>query len=49
MYLLDMQKYWRKQIFPHGRFPEVGKKQNTEEYNHSQLVAVKLISGLISA
>ena len=26
-----MLKYWGKQIFTHGRFPEVGKKQKTEE------------------
>ena len=26
-----MPKYWEKQIFTHGRFPEVGQKQKTEE------------------
>ena len=26
-----MPKYWRKQIFAHERFPEVGQKQKTEE------------------
>ena len=25
-----MPKYWRKQIFAHGRFPKVGQKQKTE-------------------
>ena len=25
-----MPKYWRKQIFTHGRFPELGQKQKTE-------------------
>ena len=25
-----MPKYWGKQIFRHGRFPEVGQKQKTE-------------------
>ena len=25
-----MAKCWGKQIFAHGRFPEVGQKQNTE-------------------
>ena len=25
-----MPKYWGKQIFTHGRFPEVGHKQKTE-------------------
>ena len=26
-----MPKYWGKQIFPYGRFPEVGQKQKTEK------------------
>ena len=26
-----MPKYWGKQIFTHGSFPEVGQKQKTEE------------------
>ena len=26
-----MPKYWGKQIFAHGRFPEVGEKQKTEK------------------
>ena len=26
-----MPKYWVKNYFAHGRFPEVGKKQKTEE------------------
>ena len=26
-----MPKYWGKQIFAYGRFPEVGQKQKTEE------------------
>ena len=25
-----MPKYWGKQIFTHGRFPEVGQNQKTE-------------------
>ena len=29
-YRLLMPKYWGKQIFAHGRFPEVGQKQKTE-------------------
>ena len=29
--LLVMPKYWGKQIFTHGRFPEVGQKQKTEK------------------
>ena len=31
IYLLVMPKYWGKQIFSHGRFPEVGQKQKTEK------------------
>ena len=31
IYLLVMPKYCRKQIFAHGRFPEVGKKERTEK------------------
>ena len=30
IYLLVMPKYWRKQIFTHRSFPEVGQKQKTE-------------------
>ena len=26
-----MPKYWGKQIFTHGRFPDVGQKQKTEK------------------
>ena len=26
-----MEKYWVKNYFAHGRFPEVGQKQKTEE------------------
>ena len=26
-----MPKYWEKQIFAHGRFPEVGQKQKAEK------------------
>ena len=26
-----MPKYWKKQIFAHGRLPEVGQKQKKEE------------------
>ena len=31
MYLLVMPKYWGKNYFAHGRFPEVGQKQKTEK------------------
>ena len=29
IFLLVMTKYWGKQIFSHGSFPEVGQKQKT--------------------
>ena len=31
IYLLVMPKYWGKQIFTQGSFPEVGQKQKTEK------------------
>ena len=31
IYLLVMPKYWGKQIFTHGRFPEVGEKQKAQK------------------
>ena len=31
IYILVMPKYWGKQSFAHGRFPEVGQKQKTEK------------------
>ena len=31
IYLLVMPKYWGKQIFSLGSFPEVGQKQKTEK------------------
>ena len=38
MYLLVMPKYWGKQIFTHGSFPEVGQKQTMER--ERQLVII---------
>ena len=32
-----MPKYWGKQIFTHGRFPEVGQKQKTEKKKRERL------------
>ena len=32
-----MPKYWGKQIFAHGRFPEVGQKQKTERKEEERL------------
>ena len=31
-----MPKYWGKQIFRHGSFPEVGQKQKTEREKRGQ-------------
>ena len=31
IYLLVMPKYWGKNYFAHGSFPEVGQKQKTEK------------------
>ena len=31
IYLLCMPKYWVKNYFAHGSFPEVGQKQKTEK------------------
>ena len=32
-----MPKYWGKQIFTHGRFPEVGQEQKTEKKKRERL------------
>ena len=32
-----MPKYWRKQIFAHGSFPEEGQKQKTEKKKRERL------------
>ena len=32
-----MPKYWVKNYFAHGRFPEVGQKQKTEEKEEERL------------
>ena len=32
-----MPKYWGKQIFAHGRFPEVGQKQKTKKKKRRRL------------
>ena len=32
-----MLKYWGKQVFAHGRFPEVGQKQKTEKKKRERL------------
>ena len=37
-----MPKYWGKQIFAHGRFPEVGQKQKTEEKKEEQKLVITM-------
>ena len=37
-----MPKYWGKQIFAHGRFPEVGQKQKTEKRERETELRVSL-------
>ena len=44
IYLLVMPKYWGKQIFAHGRFPEVGQKQKTERILQGLLVAQEAVT-----
>ena len=40
MYLLVMPKYWVKNYFAHGSFPEVGQKQKTEKKKENTPVTV---------
>ena len=37
IYLLVMSKYWGKQIFTQGRFPEVGQKQKAERKKRKEM------------
>ena len=37
-----MPKYWGKQIFAHGRFPEVGQKQKTQKKGMMLITMAKL-------
>ena len=37
-----MPKYWGKEIFTHGRFPEVGKKQKTEERKERRTMVITM-------
>ena len=39
-----MPKYWGKQIFTHGSFPEVGQKQKTEEKRKDWTMAITMAS-----
>ena len=41
-----MPKYWGKQIFTHGRFPEVGQKQKTEEKTKKKKTKERLNDGI---
>ena len=45
MYLLVMPKYWGKQIFTHGSFPEVGPKQKTERKKKKERERERLNDG----
>ena len=40
-----MPKYWGKQIFTHGRFPEVGQKQKTERKRRREKEEERLNDG----
>ena len=40
-----MPKYWGKQIFAHGRFPEVGQKQKTEGKKEEERERERLNNG----
>ena len=40
-----MPKYWGKQIFTHGRFPEVGQKQKTEKKKEKERKKERLNNG----
>ena len=37
-----MPKYWGKQIFTHGRFPDVGQKQKTEKREKKKQAGAEL-------
>ena len=37
-----MPKYWGKQIFAHGRFPEVGQKQKTEKKREDRKLVITM-------
>ena len=41
-----MPKYWGKQIFAHGRFPEVGQKQKTEKKREKDRTMVIIMAKL---
>ena len=49
MYLLVMPKYWGKQIFTHGSFPEVGEKQKSRKKKKKKKVGEKMASFALSA
>ena len=39
-----MPKYWGKQIFTHGRFPEVGQKQKTKREKKEGKLVITMAS-----
>ena len=45
IYLLVMPKYWGKQIFSFGSFPEVGQKQKTQREKEERRVKVSVNNG----
>ena len=45
IHLLVMPKYWEKQIFTHGSFPEVGQKQKTERKEREKREEERLNDG----
>ena len=48
IYLLDMPKYWGKQIFAHGRFLEVGEKQETERKEKKILQGLRVAQAAVT-
>ena len=44
-----MPKYWGKQIFTHGRFPEVGEKQKAEKKEKKEKKEVKTMTSFASS
>ena len=49
IYLLVMPKYWVKNYFTHGIFPEVGQKQKTEKKKKKERKLVITMAKLLMA
>ena len=43
-----MPKYWGKQIFTHGRFPEVGQKQKTKRKREKILKGLRVAEAAVT-